>query len=113
MCIGRIVAFQATTMEGIGHCGSCQCLAALTPLRYSMKSMSARRHTQMLTFAVWHLTISTRVNAWPLSFINLPPTLALKEYESFSLISSVERFGASVFIVVGVVFLYLFLWYDW
>ena len=73
MCIGKTAQCQGTMMGGIGHCGSCQCLDAMTPLKSSMKSKSARRLTQMLTFAVWLLTTSTKSNAWPLSFRGLPP----------------------------------------
>lgn len=58
-----------TTVD-IGHCGSCQCLDALIHPRSWVRSMSARRLTQMPTFAVWPLTTSIRASACPSSFKN-------------------------------------------
>lgn len=71
MYAGKIAACQATMMEGIGHCGSCPCLAAMTHPKFSMKSKNARKRTQMLSFVVWHLTMLNRFSAWPFSFRNL------------------------------------------
>lgn len=68
---GSTAGCQDTTMEGTGHCGSSPCLDAPTPLKSSKKSMSAKRHIQMLTSVAWHSTTSTRVSAWLLSFKNL------------------------------------------
>lgn len=73
MCVEKIAKRQDTTMGDTGQCGSSPCLGAMTHLKCSMKSMNANKHTQMLIFAAWHLTTSTRVSAWPLSFKNLTP----------------------------------------
>ena len=78
MYLGRTARFQATTTGGIGHCGSCQCSGAMMPLKSWMRFMSARKRTQMLISAAWHLTMSTRVSAWPLSFKNPPAAKAFQ-----------------------------------
>lgn len=90
MCTGRIAGFQVTMMGGTGHCGSSLCLDAMTPPKSSMKSMSAKRHTRMLTSAAWPLTTSTRVSACLLSFKN-PRALAPKASEAISVLSEEER----------------------
>ncbi|CAL5328554.1 unnamed protein product [Camellia sinensis] len=73
MCIERTAECQDTMMGGTGHCGSCQCLVAVILHKSSMKSMIARRLTQMRIFVAWPSTASTNVNVCPLSFKNPPP----------------------------------------
>lgn len=96
----RIAGFQGTMTGGIGHSGSCPCLAAMTPLRCSMRSRSARRRTRMRISAAWHLTTRNRFSAWPFSFRNrlLPKRLRV--------------FWATFWFTVSVFFLLKFHWYE-
>ena len=92
--VERTAECRGTMMGGIGHCGSYQCLDALTLLKWWRRSMSANSNTQMHTYAAWHLITSATCSPWLLSSTNLMPPLPLEpSIQSCSYFSSSSHYN--------------------